>query len=154
MAKHSITIYNRLEGEGTAEKTQKTTAATTILLSTKVSNKNMPAVATFRSASPTVKRFATFGGSLAVFQATKKIIQTGVNVVATINEAATGDAIASNNARAKANLILNPISSARDIIIESYLGNLRVQRQNRSLEYQRQLTGNLAYSKSFNNGTF
>jgi hypothetical protein len=59
-----------------------------------------------------------------------------------------------SNVRAKANALLNPISYLQTVTIQSFLETKRVSRFNQSLEYQRQLTGELAFSKSLNNGTF
>ena len=81
-------------------------------------------------------------------------ISKGIDIYATINEAATGETLRANNLRAQSNALLNPVSFVTKYAVESFLGNLRTKRINESLDYQRQLTGNLAFSKNFNDGTF
>lgn len=154
MAAHTITIYQSKGGNAKAEKSPKATSASNNISKKGVANKNIPSFSINKQIMNKALSFVGLGGAALTLQYAKKLVNTGVEAFTTINAAATGNEISNNNIKTRANIILNPLSTARDIIIESYLGNLRVQRQNETLNYQRQLTGNLVYSKTFNNGTF
>jgi hypothetical protein len=155
MASHTITIYRRKSPrEAKGQKTTISTSALNNLIKNANSSRNIPSISFNKQIFGRGISLNGLGGAAAVIFGAKKTISTGVNVFTTINSAASGEEISNNNLKAATNLILNPVQSARDILVQRFLGDLRVQRQNESLNYQRQLTGNLVYSKNFNNGTF
>ena len=83
----------------------------------------------------------------------KNISKVG-NFIIDINTAKTGETMRANNQRQTLNAMLNPLNLAKKAFWEEgYLRNLQIARQNASLEYERQLTGNLIYSKNLRNDT-
>lgn len=160
MAKHTITIISKGRGgKGDSEDggqlrlgyTKPKTVATRKSSNAGVSNKNKPSVGVNKN---NLFKGIKIAGGLGSVYAGIKAIKTGVNIYTSINAAATGEELNNNNLLAIANAFLSPVSFAKDVAIQTVLGNLRVNRQNQSLEYQRQLTGNLIFSKSFSDGTF
>lgn len=153
MAKHTITIIHRTTGstkENITHKTSKTSSTKKVSVNT-VSKSNKQNVNYQKVFSSPVSKYAA--GLLSI-QGAKKLISSGINIATTINEASTGEALNNNNARAMTGLLLNPLDFAKEAIVFNFLQSRRVSRANESLNYQRQLTGNLAFSKNFNDGTF
>lgn len=146
MAKHTITIINR-GGDGSKSKT----SATTNKKKSGVSGKNKQNLSFGKKG---LGKGLKAAGGLAYVYAAIKATKIGVNIYASVNSAATGEELNNNNLLAFANAFFNPVGFAKDVVVQNVLGNLVVQRQNRALEYQRQLTGNLSFSKNFNDGTF
>lgn len=160
MAKHTITIIQRGRGgsggsgddsyQNKLTYTPKKTASTKKIEEPKVSNKN---IQSFSFSKQGIKPFVkSFAGIAAIKQA-QRLVNGGINIYATINEASTGEIINNSNLRTTAQFITNPLSVAKDAVIFGFLESKRVARANESLNYQRQLTGNLAFSKNFNDGT-
>lgn len=161
MAKHTITIIQRGRGgsggsgdESDQKKltyTPKKTASTKKIAEPKVSQFNAQ---NFVYKKSSILPFVKSAAGLISLKAAQKLISTGVNVYTTINEASTGETMNNSNLRSAAQLITNPLSVAKDAVIFNFLERRRVSRSNEELNYQRQLTGNLAFSKNFNDGTF
>jgi hypothetical protein len=152
MAQHSITIINRNVGtsDKKTESKDKKTSAKNKSLNGGVSNRNKPMVKNNKN----IKISKDFiSGGLAVAAAVG-IARTSINIYASVGDAATGNSIYYNNLRTKANAVLNPIGFVKEVTAQAILGNLRVQRENTALDYQRQLTGNLAFSRKTSSGTF
>lgn len=154
MAKHTITVIHRSVGESNKSKVQSKQKKTSSLNKTQsggVSKKNKQQTASVSKSFQKYKQYLSGGLAAA---AAVKLAQTSINIYAGIGDAATGNSLYYNNLRSKASLILNPISSVKEIATEAILGNLRIQRENRGLDYQRQLTGSLAFSRKTSSGTF
>lgn len=99
------------------------------------------------------------GGGAAMAMATIKtsasVAQSGVNIYASYQEAKTGEKIKYDNMRAIANYIVNPMSYVKQSIWDyGVIRNMELKRENETLNYQRQLTGNVIYAKNYNNGSF
>lgn len=154
MAKHTITVIHKSIDESSKSKvqtTQKKTSALNKSQGSGVSKKNKQQTIGISKYVQKYKKY--FSGGMAAAAAVQ-MARTSINVYASVGDAATGNSLYYNNLRSKASLVLNPISSIKEITTETILGSLRLQRQNRELEYQRQLTGNLAFSKKTSSGTF
>ena len=114
-------------------------------------NQTKPNIAISGKTKALLKRLSPVGSagiSLAV------ATRIGVNTYATIASAATGDEMKYSNLQSLANAVTNPVGFAATVIKQSVLERMVVARQNESLNYQRQLTGDLVYSKKFNTGAF
>lgn len=162
MAKHTITIIQRGRGGsggGSGDDSEqkkltynpKRTASTKKIAEPKVSQYNAQ---NFVYKKSSVLPYIKSAAGLISLKAAQKLISTGVNIYATINEASTGESMNNSNLRSAAQLVTNPLSVAKDAVIFNFLERRRVSRANEALNYQRQLTGNLAFSKNFNDGTF
>jgi hypothetical protein len=152
MAKHTITVIHRtMGGNSRVESKIKNTSAQKKTSTSKIANKVKPSAIVEK---PETNNMLKFSKGLIAYKAITKSIQQGVNIYATIYEASSGEYMRTSNIRAKANALLNPISYLQTVAVQSFLETKRVSRFNQSLEYQRQLTGELAFSKSLNNGTF
>jgi hypothetical protein len=157
MARHSITVVHRTTGGSgssstakTEKKDKKTSAKNEFKWSglsnyNKQSTKNNKTFLELKTARMmgAIKAFATIEG-----------VKAGINISTTIASAATGNEIRYNNMRVAANFLMNPVGFIGQVIPQQVLGELRVERQNRALEYQRQLTGNIAFSRKTSTGTF
>lgn len=85
---------------------------------------------------------------------TAKQVSKVANFNIDINQAKTGETMKANNQRQFYNVMSNPANFVKKSIWEEgYLRDLQIARQNASLEYERQLTGNLIYSKNLRNDT-
>lgn len=152
MARHSITVVHRTIGSSSnTERQDKPTSARKNISSSGVSNRNIQSTTNNKTYLQS-RINKLIGAGLAV--AAIKTSQLSINIYSSVGEAATGNSLYYDNLKSKANLILNPISSVKEITTQAVLGNLRLQRENRALEYQRQLTGNLAFSRKNSTGTF
>lgn len=159
MAKHTITIINKGGGgKGSDDSTRRIsykkpkTSATTKSSNAGVSRRNKSNLVVNKT--NLISNVKGMAAGIASAYGALKLAQTGINIYATINAAATGEEITNSNLKTFYASSINPLSFGKDFAIQSFLGNLRNQRVNRSLEYQRELTGNMVYSKNFNNGTF
>ena len=70
-------------------------------------------------------------------------------------EAKTGNSMVYSNTRNRVSMILHPMSyGIKKIWDYGVLERLRVARENESLNFSRELTGNLIFSKNYSNGVF
>ena len=151
MAKHTITvIHTTVGGKSKIQKKEKKTTAKGKTSKGGVSDRNKPMTLSYKD-FPFLKSFIP-GAITAV--GSIKLAKAAIDVFSTIGDAATGNSLYYNNIKSKANLVLDPLGSIKEIALQSIVGNLRIQRENISLEYQRQLTGSLAFSRKTSNGTF
>jgi len=152
MAKHTITVIHRtVGGNARAQSKEKKTSATKKTTTTKTANKVKPSMVVEK---PQTNHFAKFAKGFAVYKGVSKVVQQGINIGATIYEAASGESMRVANIKARTNAILNPLEFMASAAQQTILETLRVNRANQALNYQRQLTGELAFSKSLNDGTF
>ena len=93
--------------------------------------------------------------ALAIATATVAGIGVGINIYSSIGNAKTGETMKYHNLKQGYNLFAKPFSYAKKAVWDyGYLAPMRIARQNETLNYDRQLTGNLILSKNYNNGTF
>ena len=151
MANHTITIINRGSTNTTSsmQRSDSRTSATN-----RQANKNTKVTQSMWTSGKTnalAKRMSTVGAK-AIGAAL--MVRIGINTFATVGSAATGDEMRYSNMQALTNMITNPLGFATNTIKQSIINGLIIERQNESLNYQRQLTGELVYSKKFNTGAF
>jgi hypothetical protein len=95
------------------------------------------------------------GSVLSAIQTGAMAVSKGVNLYSDVMQAKTGDSIKYHNLRQGVSRITNPISYLKQSIWEyGYLEPMRIDRQNESLNYNRQLTGNVIYSGKYQKGVF
>lgn len=109
----------------------------------------------------TVRTFGTtatlgsFGGKtpvIAVAQELARVTKQGINVYASLQSAKTGERMKYHNMKQGASAFFNPIGFVKNMVWENgILRNMEVARENIMLEYDRQLTGDLIYSKNTQN---
>lgn len=152
MARHSITVVHRTTGSSSnTERQDKPTSARRNISSSGVSRRNVQSTRTQRTyLENKVGQLA--GAAKAMISV--KAIEASINVYTTVASAATGDQIKYNKLKVGAGALMNPLGFIAQVAPQQILGELRVQRQNRELEYQRQLTGNIAFSRKTSTGTF
>lgn len=96
-----------------------------------------------------------FGGAvapIAIAQEVVRTIKTVVDVYASVQTAKTGEKMKYRNMKQGMNIVSNPMNFMKNAIWENgYLRNLEIARENVMLEYNRQLTGDLIYSKNTQN---
>jgi hypothetical protein len=138
-------------GTARTESKEKKTSAKKKTTTTKTANKVKPSMIVEK---PETNHFAKFAKAFAIYKGISKGVQTGINFGATIYEASSGESMRVANLKSRTNAILNPLSFMASAAQQTLLETLRVNRANQALNYQRQLTGELAFSKSLNDGTF
>lgn len=151
MANHTITIINRGQGSNNSSVEKRNSKTSSTNKFTNKKNQTKSNIAISGKTKALLKRLSPVGSagiSLAV------ATRIGVNTYATIASAATGDEMKYSNLQSLANAVTNPVGFAATVIKQSVLERMVVARQNESLNYQRQLTGDLVYSKKFNTGAF
>lgn len=93
----------------------------------------------------------TFGGSgpaIAVAQEVVRVAKKGIGLYLDYQVASSGEKMIHHNAKQSLNLMSNPFGFVKNAIWENgILKNLEIARQNASLDYERQLTGNVYYMK-------
>lgn len=154
MAKHTITVIHRNANGSNKTKvqsTQKKTSSTNKTQDNGVSKKNKQQTISIKKMFHPYKSFIS--GSVAATVAIA-MVKSSINIYAGIGDAATGNSLYYNNLKSRASLVLDPFGSIKEIASQAITGNLRLQRENTALNYQRQLTGNLAFSRKTSNGTF
>ena len=152
MAKHTITVVHRtVGGSARTENKNKRTSGNTKQGSNGISNKSKPGMAINSSFA---SHFGKFAKSFFAYKAIVKTVEEGVSLYSSVYEASSGESIRSNNLKTQASILLDPLNFATSMAKQSFLNNLRINRANQALNYQRQLTGELAFSKSLNDGTF
>ena len=96
-----------------------------------------------------------FGGASAPIAVAQELVRTAktvVDIYASVQTAKTGEKMKYHNMKQTMNIIANPIGFMKSAIWEQgYLRNMEVSRENIMLEYNKQLTGNLIYSKNTQN---
>lgn len=156
MANHSINI--KLNGSGGVGGSGKPTSSLTQF------QKKSDGMGFLKKTTSVIRNVRTFNISaalgnfgkgtpiVAVAQETARAVQGGVNLVATIQSAKTGETMRANNLKKEASAVVNPIGYIKSGIWENgVLRNMELARENQSLEYRRQLTGDLIYSKNTQN---
>jgi hypothetical protein len=152
MAKHTITVIHKtVGGNARAENKNKKTSGDKKNSNSSNVKKIKPGMAINKTLG---SHFDKFAKGFFTYKIISKSIQEGVNLGSTIYEAASGETIRASNIRAQSNILFDPLGFATSVAKQSFLGNLRINRANQALNYQRQLTGELAFSKSLNDGTF
>lgn len=141
MANHTITVVNR----GSGGRRESNTSS-----KNKFKNKQVD-LKVFNKTKSFASRLSKVGGVAAAAAITARV---GINTYANISSAATGDEMRYSNLQFITNSITNPIGFVSSMLRASLVDSLRINRQNESLNYQRQLTGDLSYSKKFNTGAF
>ena len=109
----------------------------------------------------TVRTFETtatlgaFGGKTSVIAIAQEVARTakqGIDVIATIQSAKTGERMKYHNIKQGASAFFDPIGFVKSMVWENgILRNMELARENIMLEYDRQLTGDLIYSKNTQN---
>jgi hypothetical protein len=93
--------------------------------------------------------------AVATAQEISKTVEKGVGIYTSVMEAKTGNSMVYSNTRNRVSMILHPMSyGIKKIWDYGVLERLRVARENESLNFSRELTGNLIFSKNYNNGVF
>jgi hypothetical protein len=140
MANHTITVINKnarssnSENNGSRSKKKKATSS-----SEKFAMKYLK-VNKLKSSS-----------KLALALATVSSVTSGYFSIAA---ASSGEEMKYNNYKATLGAVLNPVGFLSNYVKRATIDEQKINRENTSLNYQRQLTGNLVYSQKFNNGTF
>lgn len=140
MANHTITVINKNSGSGKSYEGS----------SKNKKKKNTSALELYKLKKQKFAGLKT-AGKIGIALA---VATTGANAYFSIAAAATGENIKYNNYKAMLSGLLNPVGLAANMIKRATVDQLSIDRQNISLNYQRQLTGSLVYSQKFNNGTF
>lgn len=140
MANHTITVINKNTGSGgsggAGSRTKKKKETSTL---EKFKMKNIR------------KDKAKALGAAAIASA---VVSTTANTFFSIAAASTGEEMKYSNYRASLGAVINPVGFMVNYVKRATLDEQKIDRQNISLNYQRQLTGSLVYSQKFNNGTF
>lgn len=86
---------------------------------------------------------------------TMEISKTAINMTSNIFEAKTGNTMRYSNIRATASMITNPFGALKTAIWDyGIIKPMQIARQNETLNYDRQLTGNVIYSGNKQKGVF
>lgn len=149
MANHTITIINK--GSSNAQSQNNNSRMESSDKKTSASSKKKNKSSAIKPGTKKIPKGIKAGAKIAAAMA---ITQAGINIYADTLSAATGEEMRASNIKTMAGALINPIGFGLKYLEASTLGDLRVQRANQQLNYQRQLTGNLVYSRKFINGTF
>ena len=148
MANHTITIVNKSDGGEITKPGGKNNVDDKIKKS--LFKNIISGVKTGRSllSMGTLKKVAPI---FVALQAAKVITDFSANYM----EAKTGDSMRFHNMKSMAGFLANPFSTAKTLIWDySIIEPMRLARQNESLNYDRQLTGNVIYSGNKQKGVF
>ena len=86
---------------------------------------------------------------------TMEVAQRTINMTTNILEAKTGNAMRYGNIRATASILTNPFGALKKTIWDGLIIQpMVIARQNETLNYDRQLTGNVIYSGNKQKGVF
>lgn len=160
MANHTITIINNGNASsgrsGSANQNQSSTSARGQFITKK---RPMFRWAEMDKEFGSGSNPSTMGSGAVVAMASIKLtgamVQTGINIYASYQEAKSGEKIKYDNMRAVTNYIFHPMSFVKQSIWDyGVIRNMELKRENETLNYQRQLTGNVIYAKNYNNGSF
>lgn len=109
----------------------------------------------------TVRTFGTtatlgsFGGKTPVISIAQELtrgVKQVIDVHVSLQSAKTGERMKYHNFKQGASAVLNPTNFLQNMVWENgILRNMEVARENITLEYDRQLTGDLIYSKNTQN---
>ncbi len=170
MANHTITIVNRMGGggagggDGTARQSNvsKTNSATSIKkkLEDKNSKKSgiLKAIKIGRNLNVGSAVGLMGGGAgmaVAVAQEMGSTLRQGTDLYANYMTSRTGETMRYHNLKQRVNVLTKPVSFAKQAIWDyGVVAPMEIARQNENLNYQRQLTGNMVFSKTFQNSTF
>lgn len=91
------------------------------------------------------------GASIAVVQETTKLANKIVDIVLDINMARSGETISIGNIKRVKGYILNPKSFIIEATYGMWLERLRINRQNQTNAYHRELSGNLIVGNQYRN---
>jgi hypothetical protein len=140
MANHTITVINKNAGSGGSggggSKSKK--------------KKSTSSLEKFKMKNIRIDKIKATG-TAAIAAA---VISSTANTFFSIGAAATGEEMKYSNYRATLGAVINPVGFMANYVKRATLDEQKIDRQNISLNYQRQLTGSLVYSEKFNNGTF
>jgi len=108
-------------------------------------------IRTLRTAKITTA-LGSFGGATAPIAIAQEIVRSAkmiVDIYANVQTARTGEKMKYRNMKQAMNVIADPVNFVKSALWENgYLRNLELTRENTMLEYNRQLTGDLIYSKN------
>jgi hypothetical protein len=162
MAHHSITVKSVIGSSGEGGKSQKTirgskrTSSSTYFRE-KRSGKTLQMIQNIRQLNIGGGLNMMSGGAvpaLAVAREVAAIANQAVNIYSQFMEAKTGEGMKYHNMRQGISIITNPMGFAKTAVWDNYiLGQMVVNRQNQSLEYDKQLTGSLINGKLYQSGT-
>ncbi len=147
MANNTVeVIYRKLsESGGHEDKESKITSVSNMF------NKKIAPKAPVGSGNKLGMKLMSGAKKLAPLMLAKAVLKTaekGVNIYSTVMMAKSGDTIQYENLNKKMSLIANPGAFAKKAVWEyGILEPMKVARENEKLEYNRQLTGSLIYSK-------
>lgn len=149
MANHTITIINKGSRGSQSEDDSLRIGTSEKKTSASEKKKNKPS-----GIKPGSKKGPKVMSAASKVLLAASIAGAGINVYSSVMSAATGEEMRYSNLKALTNSIINPVGFIARAVSAAIVGDLQVERKNQELEYQRQLTGNLIYSRKFINGTF
>jgi len=165
MANHTITIINQgggtqSGGSSNSQRTQSRTSSGTHFKSksSNIGRKIIQGVRVGRTLN-IGSAAGMFGGgvgiAIAIGQEVANAAKQGANLYANVMSAKTGEMMRYSNFKNKVNMVTNPFGVAKQAIWDyGVLESMKIARQNETLNYDRQLTGNLILAKNYNNGSF
>ncbi len=167
MANHTITVINQNAGSGgsgggggSTSKIVKTGSTTSITkqLDAKSNNKfNIMKSLKIAKNLDVGQALSSTGSGMAGAVATAvmvaKTTQQVVDVYSTYMTAKSGETMKYHNLKQTYKMFTSPISYIKSAVWDyGIIAPMEISRQNESLNYQRQITGNIIHSKSFQNG--
>ena len=95
------------------------------------------------------------GLTMATLNTSKSSLQRGTNLYFDYMTASSGEDMRYQNKKNLIGLMVNPVSTAKKFFWDyGILETKRIARQNEMLDYNRQLTNNVAFSRSMQKGQF
>ena len=163
MANHSIALtFQKIkdsQNENSVHRTYKKTSA--VEQFTKKSSSSNGLGGNVVKGIRTVRTFNTtaslgaFGGAtsaIAIAQEATRVASTGIDIYTQIQTAKTGEVMKYRNMQKAKSALLNPVGFIKDMYWSNgYIRNMELARENIKLEYDRQLTGDLIYSRNTQN---
>lgn len=160
MANHSIDVRLTQQGNGGQNENLVRSGKKTSALS-QFTNKSatsrglggnvVKGIRTIRTFNVT-STLGAFGGATIPTAIAQEIVRGAkrvVDIYASVQIAKTGEKMQWRNNKQLMNVVANPIGFMKSAVWENgYLRNLEIARENVMLEYNRQLTGDLIYSKN------
>ena len=152
MANHTITVINKSGGSGNGGGGTKPSGKTNQKdkMEKIGDKKKVNGVRLFRN----IIRMNPIA-MLPTLQLSMEVANQGVNMVTNILEAKTGNTMTYNNIRAKSSILTNPVGAIKTAVWDyGIIKPMQLARQNETLNYDRQLTGNVIYSGNKQKGVF
>ncbi|NCU40115.1 hypothetical protein EOL99_04495 [Candidatus Falkowbacteria bacterium] len=157
MANHTIEIINRAQQKGQSNnlsENQKKTSVKNQIVNKQQNSRTSQVNSGTRPS--TIKRV---GGALLALAGAKQVVKSTrkVNAIyADFMGAKTGETMRSENMKAGAQLVTQGfITTAKQFFWDyGVVEAMRINRQNEQLNYDRELTGNIILSKTYNKGVF